>query len=88
MATQYMKISSRSTPPGGAPFDLSLDIFSDLGQHRYDTEETFREALLTLTQATEAGCNYTLGILKENEKGWVIVDARLTDAGRKAFGIE
>jgi hypothetical protein len=53
---------------------------------RYDTEEAFREALLTFTHATEQGCNYTLGLLAEG--GWIVVDARLTEAGRKVFGVE
>ena len=85
MAQQNMKITSRSTPPGGAPFDITLSIYDDVGAMRFDTEEAFREAFLTFTQATEQGCNYTLGLLAE--WGWVIVDARLTEAGRKAFGV-
>jgi hypothetical protein len=32
MAQHHMKITSRSTPPGGAPFDITLSIYDDVGR--------------------------------------------------------
>jgi hypothetical protein len=87
MAIQHMKITSRSTPPGGAPFDMTLSIYDEVGTKRYDTEETFREAIFAFTKNVNPdGFTNTLKLLAES--GSIITQAQLTDEGRKAFGIK
>jgi hypothetical protein len=83
---RLMKITSRSTPPGGAPFDMTLSIYDEVGNKRFDTEEAFREALLTYTKATPAGIENTLKML--TEQSFIICEAHLNEAGRKLFGLE
>ena len=88
MSQHHMKITSGSTPPGGAPFYITLSIYDGVGTKTYDTQETFKEALLEFTQTTPESFVNTLEMLRSNEKGWIIVEARLTGAGRKAFGVK
>jgi len=89
MAIQDMKITSRSTPPGGASFDMTLSIYNDVGTKRYDTEETFREALFAFTKnVTSDGFTNTLKLLAEAANGAIITEAQLTDEGREAFDIK
>jgi hypothetical protein len=78
-----MRITSRSMPPGQAPFDVTLSIHDEAGTTRYQSKDELKMDLFKYTQTTKAGFENTLQLLEERQT--IVCKAVLSEVGYKHF---